>query len=142
MKFAFPMPNQVQLKAMTQPWELNVTGADQTRLAKRADELGYDMIVISEHHIIPKENVELSGPHYFNATAAQGYLAGATTRIRINSAVTILPLQNPIVLAKGLSTIDWLSSGRITVTFGVGWLEKEFEILRVPFRERGRMADD
>ena len=44
--------------------------------------------------------------------------------------------------AKALATLDWLSSGRITVTFGVGWLEKEFEILGVPFHERGRMGDE
>ena len=44
--------------------------------------------------------------------------------------------------AKALATLDWMSSGRITATFGVGWLEKEFEILGVPFHERGRMSDE
>jgi hypothetical protein len=46
------------------------------------------------------------------------------------------------VTAKAYSTIDWLSSGRVTVTFGVGWLEEEFQLLGVPFHERGRMADE
>jgi probable F420-dependent oxidoreductase len=70
------------------------------------------------------------------------YLAGATEKMRVNSCITILPLQNPIVQAKQLATIDWLSGGRTTVTFGVGWLEPEFELLGVPFHERGRMADE
>jgi probable F420-dependent oxidoreductase len=83
-----------------------------------------------------------SGPHYFHACAAQGYFAGATQRIRINSSIAILPLQHPIVTAKALATIDWMSSGRIIATFGVGWLAREFEILGVPFHERGRMADE
>jgi probable F420-dependent oxidoreductase len=142
MKFAFAMPHLIRLKAIMQPWEASVTGADQTRLARCADELGYDMISIPEHFIIPDEHVELSGPHFFHAAAAQGYFAGATTRIRINSSVAILPLQHPIVTAKALSTLDWLSSGRITATFGVGWLAREFEVLGVPFHERGRMADE
>lgn len=142
MKFAFAMPHLIRLKAMTQPWEASVTGADQTRLARRADELGYDMISTPEHFIIPNEHVELSGPHHFHAAAAQGYFAGATTRIRINSSIAILPLQHPIVTAKALATIDWMSSGRITATFGVGWLKKEFQILGVPFHERGRMSDE
>lgn len=142
MKFAFPLPHILRLKATTQPWEASVTGAQQTAMARRAEALGYDMIAVPEHHIIPREHVELSGPHYFNAAAAQSYLAGATDRIRVNSCITILPLQNPIVLAKQLATIDWLSSGRVTVTFGVGWLEREFDILGVPFHERGRMADE
>jgi hypothetical protein len=46
------------------------------------------------------------------------------------------------VLAKAYATIDWLSSGRIMVTFGVGWLEREFEVLGVPFHERGRISDE
>lgn len=142
MKLIFALPHMVRLKATVQPWEPSVTGADQTRMAKRAEEFGYDMIAVPEHFIIPREHVELSGPHYFHAAAAQAYIAGATTKIRVNSCIAILPLQNPIVQAKALSTIDWLSSGRLTVTFGVGWLEKEFEILRVPFHERGRIADE
>ena len=142
MKLAFPLPHMLRLKATVQPWESSVTGADQTRMIKRADELGYDMINVPEHFVIPRSHVELSGPHYFHSQAAQGYIAGATQRIRIGTSITILPLQHPIVMAKALSTIDWLSSGRVDVTFGVGWLEGEFEALGVPFRERGRMADE
>jgi probable F420-dependent oxidoreductase len=142
VKFAFAMPNSVRVKALTQPWEIDVTGADQTRMAKRAEELGYDMIPIPEHFVVPTSHVDLSGPHYFHSTVAQAYLAGATQRIRINSLVTLLPLQHPVVLAKALSTADWMSSGRITVTFGVGWDAEEFAVLGVPFHERGRMADE
>lgn len=142
MKLAFALPHMLRLKATLQPWEAAVTGADQTRMVKRAEALGYDMICVPEHHIIPREHVDLSGPHYFHAACAQAYIAGATDRIRVNSCITILPLQNPIVQAKQLATIDWLSSGRLTVTFGVGWLEREFEILGVPFHERGKIADE
>jgi probable F420-dependent oxidoreductase len=132
----------LRLKANMQPWEASVTGLDQTRMARRAEELGYDMLCVPEHFIIPQEHIDLSGPHYFHAAAGQGYLAGATQRIRINSGLTILPLQHPIVTAKAYSTIDWFSGGRITVTFGVGWLEAEFKVLGVPFHERGAMADE
>ncbi len=142
MKFAFAMPNTVRVKALTQALELSVTGADQSLMAKRAEELGYDMIAIPEHFIVPNAHVELSGPHYFHSTVAQAYIAGATQRIRVNSSVTLLPLQHPIIMAKALSTADWMSSGRITVTFGVGWDAEEFKILGVSFRERGRMADE
>lgn len=142
MKLGFAMPHMVRLKAMTQTWEAAVTGADQTRLAKWAEKLGYEMISVPEHHIIPRSHVELSGPHYFSAYSAMGYFAGATEKIRMNSCIAILPLQNPIVTAKALSTIDWLSSGRVTVTFAVGWLKEEFELLGVPFHERGAMAEE
>lgn len=142
MKLVFSLPHMLRLKAMMQPWEAAVTGADQTRMAKRADELGYDMIAVPEHIVIPAEHVELSGPHYFQSTAAEAYLAGATERILLNSCVTVLPLHQPIVLAKALATADWLSGGRMMVTFGVGWLQREFDVLGVPFSERGRIADE
>jgi len=142
VKFAFPLPHMLRLKAITQPWEAGVTGADQTRMVKHAEAMGYDMIAIPEHFVIPTDHVELSGPHYLQSTVAQAYIAGATEKIRLNSCVTVLPLQHPIVLAKALATADWMSSGRMMVTFGVGWLEREFDFLGVPFRERGRIADE
>lgn len=104
-------------------------------MARRAEELGYDMIAIPEHFVVPTAHVELSGPHYFHSTVAQAYIAGATQSIRVNSSVTLLPLQQPVILAKALSTADWMSNGRITVTFGVGWDAEEFRILGVPFHE-------
>ena len=72
MKFAFGMPRLIELKATMQPWELSVMGADQTRLAKLADDLGYDMISVPEHFLIPRAHVDLSGPHHFHAYAAMG----------------------------------------------------------------------
>ena len=48
MKFSLTMPNTVRVKALTQPFEVDVTGADQVMIAKRAEELGYDMIPIPE----------------------------------------------------------------------------------------------
>lgn len=142
MKLVFNLPHMLRLKAMMAPWEADVTGADQTRMAKCADQWGYDMIAVPEHFVIPTEHVELSGPHYLQSTVAQAYIAGATERIRLNSCVTLLPLQHPIVLAKALATADWMSGGRMMVTFGVGWLRPEFDLLGVPFGERGRIADE
>jgi probable F420-dependent oxidoreductase len=142
MKFSLAMPNTVRVKALVQPFEINVTGADQVLIAKRADELGFDMIPIPEHFVVPNAHVELSGPHYFHSTVAQAFIAGATRRIRVVSTVTLLPLQHPVVMAKALATADWMSNGRITATFGVGWNAEEFKILGVPFHERGRMADE
>ena len=142
MELAIALPNSMRATALVQPWEFGVTGADQTVIAQRADELGYDMILVPEHFVVPHSHVALSGPHYFHSTVAQAHIAGATRRIRVGSIVTVLPLQHPVVLAKALATADWLSSGRINVTFGVGWDAEEFEILGVPFTQRGRMADE
>jgi alkanesulfonate monooxygenase SsuD/methylene tetrahydromethanopterin reductase-like flavin-dependent oxidoreductase (luciferase family) len=102
VKLGFAMPHLMRLKATCQPWEAAVTGADQTRLARWAERLGYSMISVPEHHVIPQAHAELSGPHYFSAYSAMSYLAGATESIRVNSCVALLPLQHPVVTAKAL----------------------------------------
>jgi probable F420-dependent oxidoreductase len=142
MKLSFSMPNMVRLKAMGQPWEREVTGADQQALAQWAEQLGFEMISVPEHHIIPSNHVELSGAHYFAAYPGMAFFAGATSRIKVNSCIAILPVQHPIVTAKALATIDWMSGGRLMVTFAVGWLKEEFDLLGVPFAERGARAEE
>ena len=58
------------------------------------------------------------------------------------TAVMILPQRNPLVLAKEVATLDYLSGGRIELGIGVGWLKEEFEALGVPFERRGKRADE
>jgi probable F420-dependent oxidoreductase len=142
MKLTFGIPNMCQAKALVSGWELGIDGAEQTKMAKWAEKMGYEMISVPEHHIIPRAHVELSGPHYFDAYTGMAYFAGATETIRVNSCIALLPTRHPIITAKALSTMDWLSGGRVTVTFAVGWLEEEFDLLGVDFHQRGAMAEE
>jgi probable F420-dependent oxidoreductase len=82
------------------------------------------------------------GAHWPHALTAMSFLAGATSRVTVISAVVILPLHNPVVLAKEIATLDVLSGGRLIVAFGVGHAAEEFEALGVRFDQRGRMADE
>lgn len=141
MKLTFPLPHLMEIEAMLQPWELAVNGPDQLRLARRAEQLGYDMIGIPEHLAIPPDDLH-AGSFWLHSTTAQAALAGATEKIRLNSCVTILPLQHPIIMAKALATADWMSGGRITVTFGLGSIRREYEYFGVDHDRRGAMADE
>ena len=142
MKLTFAVPNMIQIPAMSDPWERAVTGPQQTELVQWAERQGFEMVCVPEHHAIPDRHVELSGKHYFNAGIGMAHLAGATKTMRVNSCIWLLPLAHPIITAKQLSTMDWLSGGRVTVTFAVGWLKEEFDLLGVPFTERGARAEE
>lgn len=143
MKFSFPLPNTMHLAAITQPWELGLSGGDLQRIARLADELGFSSIHVSEHFAVPVEHLELTGPHWLDVPTAQAFLAASTTRLRVNSMLSLLPLKSPIITAKALATLDYLSGGRAMVTFGVGWLSEEFAMLGAPpFGERGKVADE
>ena len=142
MKLNVGVPNSMKVAAMVQPWEGALNGADVGRLLAAADALGFNKCMLGEHFIIPKEHVALSGDWYFHTVVALGFIGGQTKNLRLSSSVSILPLQSAIVQAKAWSTLDWLTGGRAEALFGVGWLEAEFEMLRVPFHKRGRMADE
>ncbi len=57
------------------------------------------------------------------------YLAAVTERIRLGTAVCLVPQRNPVYTAKEVSTLDWLSGGRVDFGVGIGWLREEFDVL-------------
>ena len=63
MKFGLNLPHAMELKALTQPWEYAVTGPDQARIARHAEELGYEIIPVPEHFLVPRSHVVLTGTH-------------------------------------------------------------------------------
>jgi len=142
MRLNVGVPNSMHVAAMVQPWEYALKGDDVGRAMTIADELGFYKCMLGEHFVIPKEHIALSGDHYFHTTVALGFLGGRTSRLRLSSSVSIVPLQNPIVQAKAWSTLDWLTGGRAEALFGVGWLKEEFDVLGIDFHKRGRMADE
>lgn len=119
--------------------------------ARKAEAEQIASLWVSDHVIFPKEN---SGgytagrfPHppetpYLEPVAVLAAVAMCTERARIGASVFILGHRNPIVMAKMLTTIDTLSNGRLTCGVGVGWWAEEFAALGVPFKARGRLADE
>lgn len=70
------------------------------------------------------------------------FAAARTSTLGLGTSVLNLPWYRPLDLARRLATLDVLSGGRLRVGFGVGWSEDEYAGLGVPFRERGRLADE
>ena len=56
--------------------------------------------------------------------------------------MVLLPQRNPVYTAKEVSTLDWLSNGRVDLGIGVGWLEEEFDAVNVPWPQRGKRTDE
>ncbi|MFJ3669593.1 LLM class flavin-dependent oxidoreductase [Streptomyces sp. NPDC090106] len=85
-----------------------------------ADELGFDIGWVAQHHV-PLGGGGLSSPWMFLAHAA-----ARTTRIRLGTAITVLPLENPVRLAEDIATVDILSGGRVEVGVGSGSSDLEY----------------
>ena len=103
--------------------------------ARRAEELGYDFLACGEHVFFHSPT-----PNAFVALAAA---AGATTRLRLLSALTVLPLYPAALAAKMAATLDRVSGGRFDLGVGVGGeFPAEFAACGVPVNQRGRRTDE
>jgi probable F420-dependent oxidoreductase len=110
--------------------------------ARAAEAVGLDDVWVADHIAIPPDDAEGSGGRYLDPLTALAYLAGATTRIGLGTAVLIVPYRPPLPTAKVVATLQELSGGRLRLGVGVGWMEPEFRALGVERRRRGRITDD
>jgi probable F420-dependent oxidoreductase len=123
-------------------WATRLTAPDFQRIASAIDDLRYSTITTSEHLGMPYFEVPRLGPFWMDALSVMSFVAGATRRVRVDASVLVLPYHHPLSLAKALSTIDVLSGGRLNVSIGVGHAVREFEVLGLPFEERGAITDE
>jgi probable F420-dependent oxidoreductase len=124
-------------------------------LARHAEDAGFDAVWLADHIAFPAKfrseypySAKGDFPSRLDAPllepiATMGVLVGATKRVKIGTAVLVMPHRNPLLLARMLVTLDQFSGGRIILGAGVGWLEEEFEALNTfDFKRRGKVTDE
>jgi probable F420-dependent oxidoreductase len=133
---------------------LYTSRATYMAVAQAAERAGFAFISVNDHIIVPGKlgsaypytqggvwSASEHG-HCFDQLAALAFIAGCTTRIRLLTSVMVVPHRPVIQTAKTLSTIDVLSTGRLILGVGSGWMEGEFKLLGAPFKERGVATDE
>jgi probable F420-dependent oxidoreductase len=115
-------------------------------LARLAESFGIESIWVSDHVVVPdpREPPSRMDPEdpILDPVAALAFLAARTESVRLGSGVIVLPLREPLVLAKQLATVDVLSGGRLIVGLGVGYIPREFQSVGASFHDRGRRAEE
>ena len=112
------------------------------RLARLAEEAGFEALWVGDHIALPVDQGDAAYQPRLEALVALTYLAAVTTRVRLGAGVIVLPQRQPVLLAKQLASIDVLSGGRLTVGFGVGYMEAELRALGVSLADRGARTDE
>jgi probable F420-dependent oxidoreductase len=115
--------------------------------ARTAEQLGFESLWVGEHPAIPREigrsyeqlvNGEV--PHFYTNIAdpwmTLAHIAGATETIGLGTAVGLVTLRHPLLLAKTLATLDRQSGGRLTIGAGAGWLIEELDLFGIGFDTR------
>lgn len=124
------------------------------RFVQLAEELGFQSVLAGDHIVLPTGGTNQypytadgsfqrpTDEPFLETMTLLGYIAACTESIKLGSTVIILPYRNPVVQAKMFASLDVLTNGRMICGVGVGWLETEFEILGVPYAQRGPMSDE
>ena len=145
MQFGCTLPNRGDL----------TSAENLVVMAQAAEKNGFDSVWVSDHIVIPTDIAPLypyseSGELPFDADSPYceplttlAFLAGVTDNVRLGTHVLVLPYRNPLLAAKMISTLDFLSGGRVILGIGAGWMEEEFQALdSPPFPDRGRVTDE
>jgi probable F420-dependent oxidoreductase len=114
--------------------------------ARAAEEAGFESFWGGEH-IVQADPQTPDSPmpprtEFIDLTVAIAFAAAHTKRLRFGTGIIILPLRNPIVLAKQLASADVVSGGRLICGFGIGNLAFEFAAVGMPFDHKGRRAEE
>ncbi|HXP73626.1 MAG TPA: TIGR03619 family F420-dependent LLM class oxidoreductase [Stellaceae bacterium] len=104
----------------------------------RMEALGFDSLWVWDHILLGVE------PHFpiIDSLSLLTAVAARTKRIKLGTGVLILPVRNPVLLAKQLSSMDQLSQGRLLLGVASGWYKREFDSVGVPFEKRGKIMDE
>jgi probable F420-dependent oxidoreductase len=102
---------------------------------RRAEQLGFDAIWSGDHIIMHSPILDVM--------TVLASFAAITERVRLGTAVYLMPLRHPVAIAKQVTSLDLLSDGRFIFGVGVGGeIVREFDAVGVPVHERGRRTDE
>ncbi|HEV2359466.1 MAG TPA: TIGR03619 family F420-dependent LLM class oxidoreductase [bacterium] len=102
--------------------------------AAHAESLGFTSVWAWDHILLgTKRPVP-----FLESLATLTAVAATTRRIQLGIGVLVLPLRNPVVLAKELASLDQISKGRLVLGLAAGWYEREFQACGISFADRGK----
>ena len=134
------------------------TPTNMISIARRAEDLGYASLWTFQRVLTPAPGpTDLAGvghdpgarpaddPSYravHDAVLPLAFVAGHTRRIALGTATLCAPFVAPALLAKAMTTLDHLCTGRLTVGLGMGWMPQEYAAAGVPFARRGARLEE
>lgn len=101
------------------------------------EELGYESLWVWDHILLGVD------PHFpiIESLSLLTAVAARTTTIKLGTGILVLPMRNPVILAKQLSSMDQISGGRLVLGMASGWYKREFDAVGVDFHQRGKLMD-
>jgi probable F420-dependent oxidoreductase len=111
-------------------------------MAQAAEVAGFDAVAVTEHPFPPDAWMATGGHHALDPFVVLSFAAAATSHLRLQTNLCVLPYRNPFMTAKAVASLDVLSGGRVVLGVATGYLEDEFKALGIDFDERNELADE
>jgi probable F420-dependent oxidoreductase len=125
---------------------LSESTIDPVSAGRKCEELGFESIWVPEHAIIPVHTKvpypaldgKIPEPYtrFPDPFVLLAMMSSVTTRLKLGTAICLVPERHPLALAKEVATLDYFSGGRFLFGIGAGWQAEESEIMGVDFRRR------
>jgi probable F420-dependent oxidoreductase len=119
-----------------------VNGEAVMECARAAERAGFDACFVTDHPAPDAKWLAGGGHHALDPFVALSFAAAATTRLRVQTHILVLPYRNPLLTAKSVLSLDALSGGRVILGVAPGYLKPEFGALGVEFDERNELTDE
>ena len=107
--------------------------------ARHVEDVGFDSIFVTDHLLAAKQFYSVS---WMEPLVTLAHVAGVTERVRLGTSVMVVPVRNPVVFAKQVATLQFLSNDRFVLGAGIGWYPPEFAAVGVKKSERGARTDE
>ena len=120
---------------------------DLVRTGVLCERLGYDAVWGNDHITTQRyvRQIYSEAPNFYDVLITMAMIAQATTRLRVGAGLLVMPMREPVMLAKQVATIDQLSGGRFLMAIGIGAYREEFAAWagdRFPGARRGDMLEE
>jgi probable F420-dependent oxidoreductase len=106
------------------------------------DRAGFHAALVTDHPCPTGRWLDSGGHEAHEPFVTLSMIAAVTRKVRLQTGILVLPYRNPFIVARAIATLDRFSGGRVTLSFGAGYLKGEYRALGVDFEQRNELMDE
>jgi probable F420-dependent oxidoreductase len=111
-------------------------------VARAIEKAGFYAALVTDHPVPTGRWLDSGGHEAHEPFVTLAMLAAATTKVRLQTGIVVLPYRNPFIVARAVATLDRFSGGRVALSVGAGYLKGEYRALGVDFEQRNELMDE
>lgn len=137
MKINIPLPFD-----RIEPADEFTTMETVREVGQAVERAGFHAGLVTDHPCPTGRWLDAGGHHAQAPFVMLSLLAAVTTTLRLQTGILVLPYRNPFIVARDVATLDRFSGGRVSLSFGAGYLKGEYRALGVDFEQRNELMDE